>query len=147
MLEDDGVTEIRRNELAQSLGCVPSQINYVISSRFTPERGYVVESRRGGGGYIKISRISLDAPSILTHAVNCAGSSLDFPSCRANVMNLLHAGVLSSVQAKLILAATSEGALKILPPSLEDEVRAAIFKRTLLAVDLLNAGDKKDAGE
>ena len=54
MLEDDGYTEIQRNELAQKIGCVPSQINYVISSRFTPEHGYIVESRRGGGGYIKI---------------------------------------------------------------------------------------------
>ena len=47
MLEQDGSTEIQRNELAQTLGCVPSQINYVISSRFTPEHGYIVESRRG----------------------------------------------------------------------------------------------------
>ena len=51
MLEaQDGSAEIRRNELAGSLGCVPSQINYVITSRFTPEQGYIVESRRGGGG-------------------------------------------------------------------------------------------------
>ena len=49
MLEEDGCTEIQRNELAQKIGCVPSQINYVISSRFTPEHGYIVESRRGGG--------------------------------------------------------------------------------------------------
>lgn len=60
MLERDGYTEIQRNELAQTLGCVPSQINYVISSRFTPEQGYIVESRRGGGGYIRISRVKLD---------------------------------------------------------------------------------------
>ena len=50
MLESSGTTEIQRNELAQTLGCVPSQINYVIASRFTPEQGYIVESRRGGGG-------------------------------------------------------------------------------------------------
>ena len=56
MLEnaDDGEAELRRNELAEELGCVPSQINYVLTSRFTPEQGYVVESRRGGGGYIRI---------------------------------------------------------------------------------------------
>ena len=51
--EQNGYAEIRRNELAEKLGCVPSQINYVISSRFTPEHGYIVESRRGGGGYIR----------------------------------------------------------------------------------------------
>ena len=49
--EQDGSAEIKRNELAGNLGCVPSQINYVITSRFTPEQGYIVESRRGGGGY------------------------------------------------------------------------------------------------
>jgi len=54
-----GEAEIQRNELASSIGCVPSQINYVITSRFTPEQGYTVESRRGGGGYIRISRVNL----------------------------------------------------------------------------------------
>ena len=58
MLEDGGgTTEVRRNDLAAKIGCVPSQINYVITSRFTPERGYVTESRRGGGGYIRIVRV------------------------------------------------------------------------------------------
>ena len=51
MLGNSGTIEIQRNELAQTIGCVPSQINYVIASRFTPEQGYIVESRRGGGGY------------------------------------------------------------------------------------------------
>ena len=57
--ESNGTAEIQRNELANSLGCVPSQINYVISSRFTQENGYVVESRRGGGGYIRIQKFIL----------------------------------------------------------------------------------------
>ena len=57
MLDKSGGTlELKRNDLAEKLGCVPSQINYVISSRFTPEMGYIVESRRGGGGYIRIIR-------------------------------------------------------------------------------------------
>ncbi|MGN0508698.1 MAG: CtsR family transcriptional regulator, partial [Ruminococcus sp.] len=58
--EQNGSAEIQRNELAGNLGCVPSQINYVITSRFTPEQGYIVESRRGGGGYIRISRVKMD---------------------------------------------------------------------------------------
>ena len=52
----DGVLEIQRGELAQRFNCVPSQINYVMSTRFSPERGYIVESRRGGNGYIQIGR-------------------------------------------------------------------------------------------
>ncbi|MGZ7238419.1 CtsR family transcriptional regulator, partial [Streptococcus pyogenes] len=78
MLSSDGETEIRRNELSQCLGCVPSQINYVISSRFTPEQGYIVESRRGGGGYIKITRKKYDSKTaVLMHVVNSIGNSID----------------------------------------------------------------------
>ena len=55
--QSGGNAEIQRNELAQTLGCVPSQINYVITSRFTPEQGYLVESRRGGGGYLSLIHI------------------------------------------------------------------------------------------
>lgn len=55
--EDDEWLKLQRNELAQLFGCVPSQINYVISTRFTPERGYSVRSRRGGGGWVQIRRI------------------------------------------------------------------------------------------
>ena len=54
---DGGVLEVQRNDLAQRFNCVPSQINYVMSTRFSPERGYIVESRRGGNGYIRITRV------------------------------------------------------------------------------------------
>ena len=75
--EENGRAEIQRNELAESLGCVPSQISYVITSRFTPEQGYLVESRRGGGGYIRITQIQMDASSAIMHTVNSVGDSLD----------------------------------------------------------------------
>jgi transcriptional regulator CtsR len=57
---EGGSLELRRNDLAERVGCVPSQINYVITSRFTPERGYIIESRRGGGGYIRITKKAFD---------------------------------------------------------------------------------------
>ena len=66
MLEEKNEIEFQRNILAQSLGCVPSQINYVLSSRFTPESGFLVESRRGGGGCIKITRLSYNKDSLLS---------------------------------------------------------------------------------
>lgn len=62
-----GIAEIQRNELAGFLGCVPSQINYVLTSRFTPEQGYLVESRRGGGGYIRITRLKLSKADMIMH--------------------------------------------------------------------------------
>lgn len=134
MLEDDGMAEIQRNEFAQSIGCVPSQINYVISSRFTPEQGYIVESRRGGGGYIKITRVKLDKPSLIMHTVNSIGDSLDYATCHANVMNLLHNGSIDAYSARLLLAATGENSLRTLPSPIKERIRASIFKQMLITI-------------
>ena len=134
MLENDGTTEIQRNEFAQSIGCVPSQINYVISSRFTPEQGYIVESRRGGGGYIKITRVKLDRPSLIMHTVNHIGESIDLATCRANIMNLHHNGAVDKQSARLLLAATGDNSLKALPVPVRDRVRANILKQMLITI-------------
>lgn len=135
MLEDEGRAEIQRNELAQTLGCVPSQINYVISSRFTPEQGYIVESRRGGGGYIKITRVNLDRPSLIMHTVNHIGEAVDYATCHANIMNLLHNGAIDARTAKLVLAATGENSLKRIPSPLKERIRAAILKQMLITLE------------
>ena len=74
--------EIQRNEFAALMGCAPSQINYVLSSRFTPEHGYIIESRRGGGGYIRIKRISLNHTSAIMHIINSIGDRIDALSTR-----------------------------------------------------------------
>jgi transcriptional regulator CtsR len=134
MLEEKNEIEIQRNILAQNLGCVPSQINYVISSRFTPEQGYIVESRRGGGGYIKITRVNLDKPSLIMHTVNCIGDSIDYATCHANVMNLLHNGAIDAYSARLLLAATGENSLRTLPSPVKERVRASIFKQMLITI-------------
>lgn len=132
MLDNDGFTEIQRNELAEKIGCVPSQINYVISSRFTPEHGYIVESRRGGGGYIRITRTNYDSSTIKMQLINAIGSSLDEATCRAHIINLNGRDILNLEQAKLMLAATNDKAYREVPPEARDKVRAAIFKNMLL---------------
>jgi len=129
LLEENGSTEIQRNTMAQSLGCVPSQINYVLQSRFTPEQGYRVESRRGGGGYIKITRVPLSRGLLLLHAVNATGDALSEAVCTAHVRNLFHRGVLTEPEARLILAACSDRTLSGLPSNLRDALRASIFKQ------------------
>ena len=86
--EQDGNAEIRRNELASVLGCVPSQINYVITSRFTPEQGYIVESRRGGGGYIRITRVKMDKSTAIMHIVNSIGTTLDKATAEVMIKNM-----------------------------------------------------------
>ncbi|MCQ2485464.1 MAG: CtsR family transcriptional regulator [Clostridia bacterium] len=132
MLSDGGETEIQRNELAQTLGCVPSQINYVISSRFTPEQGYIVESRRGGGGYIRIARVKYDKSAMLMHVVNTIGNAIDEATCRAHIYNLNYQDILSADASKLMLAAIDDRCFREVPAELKDKVRAAIFKQMLL---------------
>lgn len=144
MLDGSGETEIQRNELAQTLGCVPSQINYVISSRFTPEQGYIVESRRGGGGYIKITRVKLDNPSMIMHAVNSIGERIDYFTCRAFITNLAHRSLIPAKGAQLMLAALCDNALRPLPPEIRDTVRASILKQMLLAVDRDSSTDSAE---
>ena len=132
MLEDDGAAEIKRNDFAQSLGCVPSQINYVIASRFTPEHGYIVESRRGGGGYIKITRVKTDASAVIMHLVNSVGDSIDSLSCRTHISNLYSNNIITKQIAGLMLSATDDAALRALTQPERDRVRASILKQCLL---------------
>lgn len=132
MLEEDGSTEIQRNELAQKVGCVPSQINYVISSRFTPEHGYIVESQRGGGGYIRITRASYDINSIKMHVVNSIGSQIDESTCRAHIRNFYDRDLIDEKTAKLMLASLCGNAYRDIPKNYADTVRASIFKQILL---------------
>lgn len=134
MLEERDEIEIQRNILAQDLGCVPSQINYVLSSRFTPERGYIVESRRGGKGCIRISRISYDKNTLIMNVIGSAGTSIDEGSVRSHLMNLLYNELISQRDAELIAAATSDTTLRGLPTDIRDIIRASIFKQTLLTL-------------
>ncbi len=133
MLESsDGTAEIRRNELADRMGCVPSQINYVITSRFTPEQGYLVESRRGGGGYIRITRVQLSGTSVLMHVINSIGDELDGSTARVLIVSLSERGAISMQAAEIMLAACSDSALKALPPEYRDIARAGILKQMLI---------------
>ncbi len=133
MLDESGSAEIRRNDFAEKIGCVPSQINYVLSSRFTPEQGYIVESRRGGGGSIKIRRISLDRPQMIMHAVNSIGAEIDERTCGAYLLNLFERGYISGDSVILIKAATNENNFRFLPGEVRDRLRANILKQMLLA--------------
>ena len=128
----DGVLELQRSDLAQRFNCVPSQINYVMSTRFSPERGYIVESRRGGNGYIRISRVRMDRQTLLMHVINSLGGELDLPSARALPANLAESGAISTEAARCLLAAVSERALQSAPPVYRQAIRADIVKHVLI---------------
>ncbi len=128
------VIEIQRNELAEQFHCVPSQINYVISTRFTLEKGYLVESKRGGGGYIRIQRVSLPDSGLLhEHIVQTIGNNIDQAAAEGLVYQLKEAGALTERESRLIHAAVSRDVLTLKLP-LRDEIRAKLLKAFLIAL-------------
>lgn len=133
MFDDENSTiRIKRNDLASQLGCVPSQINYVITSRFTPEQGYRIESRRGGGGCIYITRANSKNSAVMA-LINSIGDSIDERSAKANIYNLNYQNLIDEKSAKILNAALSDTNFKDLPQDTRDAVRAKQFKRMLLA--------------
>jgi transcriptional regulator CtsR len=131
MTDTDDFVEFQRNELAQYFKCVPSQINYVISTRFSPENGYYVESKRGGGGNIKIKRVDITKDKYIMHIINSVGSNLSQQEVDILIRNFLEYGVISQLEAKLLKVATSDKVLN-LPVELKDIVRTRIFKNMLI---------------
>ncbi|MPM15898.1 Transcriptional regulator CtsR [bioreactor metagenome] len=129
---DGGVLEVQRSDLAQRFNCVPSQINYVMSTRFSPEHGYIVESRRGGNGYIRITRVRMDRQTLLMHVINSVGNRLDFPSARAILSNLVSSGALEDSVGETLLTCMDDRALEAVPRELRDSVRADLMKQVLI---------------
>lgn len=125
-----GETELRRADIASQFDCVPSQVNYVLTSRFTPELGYLVQSRRGGGGYIRITRVG-SGKSLLMHLVNSIGAALDRRSCEHILRNLLDRGVIGKREYRLMAAACLCPALR---GEGADGVRAEQLKKMLLTL-------------
>ena len=126
--------EIKRSEVAEKFQCVPSQINYVINTRFTLERGYMVESKRGGGGYTRIKRIRLHQKSdvtagIIKHLENGATQSM----AEDIIFRLLDEDIVTKREAKLILSAIDRSTLLLSLP-LRDEVRARILIAMLFTI-------------
>ena len=129
---DGGVVELQRGDLAQRFNCVPSQINYVMSTRFSPERGYIVESRRGGNGYIRITRVRVDRQTLLMHVINSLGDQVDLPSARAIISNLVQSRALEENAGRSLLAAIGDKALAAVPRESRGTVRADIMRQVLI---------------
>jgi len=136
MISDtDGTIEIQRNELASYFNCVPSQINYVLDTRFTIERGYYVESRRGGGGHIKIRRVDIKRPgNYLMHIITSMGDSITQQSAEVFISNFVDYEVVSEREALLLKAATSDKALSSVKLPERDNLRATILKNMLTSL-------------
>ena len=134
LFDDEEEIEIQRNDLAQKFNCVPSQINYVISTRFKPSQGYYVESKRGGGGHITIKKVSNTKSDYLLHIINNIGNSISNSEAEILISDFMTYDLVNTKEAKLLKVATSDNVLQ-LNKSEKDQVRARIFKNMLLNLE------------
>ena len=131
MLKTEDELEIQRNELAEHFNCVPSQINYVISTRFKPSQGHYVESRRGGGGHITIKKVNITQSNYLMHIITSIGDTLTSKEVDIFISNFLSDNIVTKKEAKLLKVATSDNVLNV-PIDIKDNLRARIFKNMLI---------------
>ena len=131
LFDEEDMIEIQRNDLAEHFNCVPSQINYVIATRFKPSQGYYVESKRGGGGCIKIRKINITKSNYFMHIINSMEDYLTGHEVDIFISNFLSYNMISETEAKLLKVATSDNVLKISQPE-RDMLRARIFKNMLI---------------
>jgi transcriptional regulator CtsR len=129
-----GIAEIRRSELADMFNCVPSQINYVIQTRFTIEKGYVVESKRGGGGFIRITKVGLGHNnSVYRTILDLMGSSVTAKEAEGLIQRLADDKVITPREARMMRSVVCTDILA-LPPAMHDQVRANYLSAMLVAL-------------
>lgn len=136
LLEDaeDGIVEIGRNDLASQFNCAPSQINYVLTTRFTPYKGYYIESRRGGSGYIKITKLTFSEVGFIDELINeVIGKGITKDKANSIVSGLYEEKVLTKREGQLIIHALEDTALTNVNNDIRNVVRADILRNMLLA--------------
>lgn len=136
--QEDKMIEIKRNEIADQFQCVPSQINYVINTRFTMEKGYMIESKRGGGGYIRIIRIEhQDQAELIDEIIKMIDKTVTQQVAENILSRLLEKEVITAREEKIILSAIDRRVLAFKLP-LRDELRAHLLKAMLTTLKYAN---------
>lgn len=132
--EENGNLEIQRSQVAEKFNCAPSQINYVLTTRFTPYKGYYVESRRGGGGFIRIVKVEFENESSIYKIFNDEiGDSITKNKSDQLIGELLRLEYINKREAELIKVSLSDRALYDAGDN-KNEVRAGILKNMLLVI-------------
>ncbi len=134
--EDSPEVELKRNELAGYFNCAPSQINYVLATRFSPDQGYLTESRRGGGGYIRIVRVVQSDTAQMNHLLReRIGDSLSEEEAMRIISTLRSREALSEEEASIMAAAVCGRALAVpISAELKGALRARMMKSMLMTV-------------
>ena len=131
---DDDFLEIQRNELANTFKCAPSQINYVLATRFTTDKGYYIESRRGGGGCIKIRRADIDKNEYIKHAINSSiGYEISQQDAEYYIDAFQERGYITEREAMLMNAVINDKSID-LPKNLRDRLRAKLLKAMVVSI-------------
>jgi transcriptional regulator CtsR len=138
--EESTQVELKRNELAEYFKCAPSQINYVLATRFSPDHGYLTESRRGGGGYIRIVRVVESGSQRLMYLINeRIGDSLEEEECLRLISQLKEQRIVTADEASLMAASISARALSVpIPETTKGVLRARMMKNMLMTIAALN---------
>ena len=132
--EYEGTVEIQRNELAQHFHCAPSQINYVLATRFNLDKGYIIESRKGGGGYIRVIRVNIDEEDTLLDLVTRRiGSQISQKDAMNIVERLNEVGIITFKEAQIMKSALSDETY-MLPLAIKDNLRANILKKMIISL-------------
>ena len=133
--QDETEVELKRNELAEQFGCAPSQINYVLQTRFTPERGYVIESRRGGGGCIRVYRTDMDKREVAHKLLEgySNGGAMSEKNAGQMLSDLARLGIIDLAQARLMFAAVRNEAINAAGQN-RDTLRVNILKNMMTAI-------------
>ncbi len=136
MTQEEPEVELKRNELAEYFGCAPSQINYVLATRFSPDHGYIIESRRGGGGYIRIVRVVQSGAQRLMYLTNeRIGDAISEAEAVRLIHQLCEQGLVSAQEGEIMRAAVSAQALSIpIPDTLKEALRARTLKTMLMTI-------------
>ncbi len=130
-LDEDKFIEISRNDLAKFFSCVPSQINYVLNTRFTLNRGFLVESQRGGGGYIKVVRVQNDNNTFLTKALEECSKPMDLVKAHQLLENMKDRQLISQREMEIVKSAISPKALNN-PINIDNNLRANIMQQVIV---------------
>ncbi len=133
-MSQEDLVEIKRSEIADKFQCVPSQINYVINTRFTIERGYLVESKRGGGGYIRIMKVQThDEAHLIDQLLALVNSRISQANAENIVVRLVEEKVITGREAKIMLSVLHRSVLYLELPQ-RDELRARMLRAMLTAI-------------
>ncbi|MFA5524351.1 MAG: CtsR family transcriptional regulator [Tissierellales bacterium] len=131
---NNGAIEIQRNELAQYFDCAPSQINYVLTTRFSSDKGYYIESRRGGGGYIKIIKVNINRDKYIQNLIlNIIGDSITKSKAYGIIESFLEEDIVTDRECHIMKVVLSDRTLNSASCD-KNIIRADILKNMLLVL-------------